>query len=244
MTTVSLPRPALRCLAACAALAMSLAATAATPAFIGYPAPGGNSASGSGAGVADAGGFEWTYSGFNPSAYGDLYYAIGNQVGGSFVPGWPTLTFDGTPDVLLFDGPASNLPGGVAVWSGTSVIYTTGLPQIAFTRFTLQVTDTTSAPLALVGATTVGLPAELGAVLDVAGSYRANWSFTASASPGGAYSPANDYFTGVANKLPGYQAQSSVNGAFYATPVPEPQAAALLLAGLAGMVWLRQRRRA
>lgn len=224
---------------------LATTARAASPDLVGYPAPGGNSAAVvAGSNPASGSGLTWAYGGFDPSAYADLFYGVGNWVGGSFVPGWPTLTFDGTPDVLLYDAAASALASGQAVFSGTSIVYTLGGPRIAFTRFTLTVTDAGGNPLALTPAASAGLPSELGGVLDVAGDYRANWRFDASFTNGAGYTAANSFFDSVVGKTVGYSVQSSVGGAFYAVPVPEPRAAALWLGGLAALGWMARRRRA
>ena len=237
--------PLARAAAALALLAgLAGAAQAAPPELVGYPAPGGNSAAAiAGSSPASGSGLTWAYGSFDASAYAELFYGVGNWVGGSFVPGWPTLTFDGTPDVLLYDDAASALASGQAVFSGTSIVYTVGGPRIAFTRFTLTVSDSAGQPLALTPAAGLGLPSELGGVLAVAGDYRANWRFDASFTNGAGYTAANSFFDNVFAKTPGYSVQSSVGGAFYAVPVPEPHAAALWLGGLAALGWLGHRRR-
>jgi hypothetical protein len=217
-----------------AAGALAFVASAAwsdVPTLVPYPAPGGNSVSILGAGPAFPGGWTLTYTAFDPSAYGKLYYGIGDYTPG-FVPGAPSLTFDGSTDVLGFNAGLSSLPGGVAVWTGTTNVFTLGGSQLVHTRFTLQVQDLASAPVALTAPASLGLPGALGGLLDVTGAYKALWSFEASYNPSGGFSAANSFFDNVSQKVPGYFARSSVGGAFYATPVPEPASAALLLAGL------------
>jgi len=221
---------------------------AAAPTYVGYPAPGGNSVSGSGAGAIYAGGKTWTYSAFDPNAYGDLYYGIG-QVSGStesiFNPGHPALTFNSnTTDSLYFNGGFSNLAAGYAVFSGISTVYTVYGPQAVSTLFTLKVTDTSGNAIALIDPATVGLSSALGGVLHVTGDYKANWQFVASLNPfNSPYVAARTLYDSLQTVTPS-ALNSSVAGAFYATaPVPEPEAYALALASLAVIGVFSRRRK-
>jgi hypothetical protein len=225
------------------AVCMSVA-HAATPALAPYPAPGGNTAAASGL-PANAGGRTIIYSAFNPTAYTDLYYAIGDYTGSGFVPGAPSLTMNSSTDVLAFNAALSNLAGGQAVWTGSTHALTEHGAETVYTRFTLSVTNATDQALSLLSPASVGLPASLGAALHVQGAFKANWRFEAASNPGGSFYAANAYFDQIPQKSPFYQVQSSVGGAFYATPpVPEPGSLALVGAGLSVLALIRRRPRA
>lgn len=233
-----------RALALAACLGTTAAAAlAAPPVLAPYPAPGGNSASYVGEPISP-GGRTWSLGGFDPGAYAKLYYGIGDYAPAypDFVPGVPKLTMDGTTDALAFDASISNLANGVAGWSGTTqVVLYTGAPTV-YTRFLLVVTDSTGNPLPLTDPLPLGMPAALGGVLDVGGAYRALWEFEASWSAGGGFTAAGTFFDGVSMKVPGYRLESSVGGAFYSVPVPEPGTVALMLAGL-GVLGLKRKLR-
>jgi uncharacterized repeat protein (TIGR01451 family) len=119
--------------------------------------------------VGRTGGLTVTYTAMNPAAYGNLYYGA-----------WPSQVMAGYRqplDVLTYDVGNSNLPGGIAAFTGTSVLYAcTFNPYCSGTYFTrtirFRMTFTTAygAPLALTSASTLGLPA--GAVLRVTGDFK------------------------------------------------------------------------
>ena len=150
------------------AFAASTQALAATPILSPYPAPGGNTASGVGTATV-SGGRTWTLGGFNSSMYDKLYYGVGDYPAGGFSAAGPSLTMDGSTDVLSFNSGQSNLAGGIAVWTGSTTFMTYNYGNVITpTRFTLKVTDLSGSALALTDASTIaGLPVSLGAVLDV-----------------------------------------------------------------------------
>jgi len=222
-------------------LSLGNAALAATPVYAGYPAPGGTTASGSGS--VSNGGRTWSYSGFDLSAYSELYYTVGATVGSTYNINAPALTADGSIDYLSFNAGLSNLASGIAVWTGsTNVPLATGGSSVLFTEFKLSVKDANSNALALSDASALGL-AGTGAALKVAGNFSATWEFLASTT-GASYSAALPLYDALQYKVAGNLLQSNVGGAFYSTaPVPEPQEYALLLAGLGVIGAVRTRRK-
>lgn len=220
----------------------SSAATAATLSYAGYPAPGGTTASGTG--VVTNGGRTWSYSGFNPAAYGDLYYAIGSTVGSTFSANMPALTADGSIDYLSFNAGLSNLASGIAIWTGsTNVPLASGGSSVLYTEFKLSVKDASNAALALTDSAPLGLPGA-GAALKVLGNFSATWEFLASTT-GTSYSAALPLYDALPMKVAGNLLQSNVGGAFYSTaPVPEPEQFAMLLLGLGLVGSLAKRRQA
>lgn len=80
-------------------------------------------------------------------------------------------------EMMTFNPTLSNLPGGVAVWSGATQIYNAQFfyyQPLPNTTFTLTVTDEVGDPLPLTDATTLGLDANVGAVLAVTGGMTFN----------------------------------------------------------------------
>jgi hypothetical protein len=228
---------------------------ASAPLLAPWPAPGGNTSIVSGISPAHTGGFTRTLDNFNPAAYSDLYYGIGDYVPWpTFDPSGPSLTMDGSKDVLSFNAGQSDLLNGKAVWTGTTnfVTYNFG-NQVIPTRFTLTVTDLSNNSLALTNASSiVGLPSSLGAVLDVQSGFKANWLFEAngpSSSDGFQASLAmydsSLYQTYAKEQYPQYAHSSSVGGAFYYTaPVPEADTYAFMALGMGLVGWLARRRKA
>jgi len=227
-------------------------ALASAPMPAPWPAPGGNTASGTGISPAHAGGKTWTLGGFNDNAYSDLYYGIGDYPAPSYAfnPAGPSLTMDGSRDVLSFNAAQSDLENGKAVWTGTTnfVTYNFG-NQVIPTRFTLTITDLSNNTLALTAASSiVGLPSSLGAVLDVQSGFNANWLFEADGPSGSDdFRPSlvmyDDKALYQTYTYPQYEHRSSVGGAFYYTaPIPEPETYALMLAGLGLVGWAARRR--
>jgi hypothetical protein len=109
------------------------------------------------------------------------------------------MNMDGTPDTLTYSGASSNLPGGIAVWEGsTHLTWWTGstfTTTLIDTRFTLSVTDPSDQPLPLTDATAVsGMPVAAGAVLSVAGDFKSIWLLEARAPDTQLFEPAHDLF--------------------------------------------------
>ena len=230
---------------ACSVLVLLAGHALATPILApgAFPAPGGTTYTTTGSSTT-AGGLEVSYSGFDPSAYANLYYAVGD-----YQPDWttvgPSLSMDGSYDPLTYSSALSDLAAGVLVWTGSTSFPTLNAGTLPVsTEFVLHVTDGSNNPLALTSAASLGLDASLGGVLQVQGAFNANWSFLAKTGSG-SFVPALQVFDDSSYQKPaGLTMNSSVGGAFYydATPVPEPRSSGMLVAGIAA-VGLAVRRR-
>lgn len=231
------------------ALASASTAFAASPVLAPFPAPGGTTATGTG-NAAQGAGRTWALSDFDNSFYDKLYYGVGDYTP-DFDPAGPSLTMDGSKDVLSFSSGLSNFAQGKVVWTGTTVFHTFNFGASTIpTRFTLSVTDTSNNPLALTPAGTAGVPSSLGGVLDVQGSFKANWLFEADGpSVSDSYQASLDMFnSSLYQTNPGFSHVSSLGGAFYSTApitaaIPEPSTYALMLAGLGIVGFVANRRR-
>jgi len=207
-------------------------AQAEVPSYAGFPPPGGVTYSGSGS-ATSAGGRTWSYSDFNPTAYGDLFYTVTT----------PILSFQNSAtDTLSFNAGLSDLASGLAVWTGATQVQLSNYSwQTIYTEFKLTVKDFGNIPLALTSGSSVGLLG-LGAVLDVNGNFKATFEFLASTTNGSGYQAARTLYDGL-SRLTSGQLSSSAGGAFYATaPVPEPETYAMFAVGL-GLLGFMSRRR-
>jgi hypothetical protein len=217
---------------------MVLAATTANATLIGpvYPAPGGNAFSQSGSSAGSSGGVTNSYSGFDTGAFSALYW--GPQWGSD----GPQATLDGTLHDLAFLG----ISGTTAIWQGTTSYTSPGGPGALSPcascpiRFVVDITGLGANPW-VTERSVAGLSAlapGIGAVVDDSSGadFSANLQFQADL--GGGFVAIN----GVLQGAPGGQTGSSVSGAFYSAPVPEPGTLAMLLAGVASLsAWARRR---
>jgi len=175
-----------------------------------YPAPGGNNFSSSGTDAGDAGGVNWSYSGFNTGAFTQLYW--GPSSGDAVQAG-----LDGSLHNLTFAGYNSSTQ---AEWSASPLSDGFGNPHSVEFLLTIE-----SGPVSFVDPTSVGLSSSLGALInDSSGaSYTVNLQFLADG-----ITPIN-----ALEQPPGGDLTVlSFNGGFYYAPGPTPGA------GLASLVFL------
>jgi hypothetical protein len=228
-----------RTLAAGALIAAALSFTAHAATLNGpkYPAPNNNGFSSSGTNSGSAGGKTFNYSGFDTSAFDDLYWGPDENL-------LPGAGLDGALHTMTYD----QTMGTTAYWQTTS----------SYTNPTTNATSTQTIWLAIdifglgsspwISATSIGLPSSVGAVVDdSAGSnFSANLLFTVGASPGG--TPINNLQQAPTTGCPdsNCRTQTAFTGAFYWTDpvaaVPEPASLALIGAGMVGFCAIRRPR--
>ena len=180
-----------------------------------YPAPGGNSFSSSGTDAGDAGGVNWSYSGFNTGAFTQLYW--GPSSGSAVQAG-----LDGSLQNLTFVGYTSPTQ---AEWSASPLSDGFGRPHSV--EFLLSIV---SGPVSFVDPTSVGLSSSLGALINDSwgANYTVNLQFLADGS-----TPIN----ALEQPSSDLTVLSFSGGFYYAAPGPTPGAgvASLVLLLLAGV---------
>jgi hypothetical protein len=212
-----------------------------------YPPPGGGTATTSDDPQAAGlyGGFTWTFTGFDPTAYGDLYWGawenlpsepvtIGVSLNDSSVTGSEVMSFN-------------SYSGNQATWTGqTSMIWkpsSSSSWQSApiDTVFILTVTDSMDNPISLEDAIGHGLGANVGAIAPVSGDFKANLQFLGRGFP--LFAPTNYYPVYYAFNYhetnPNVSTHHDFSGGFYYTAaIPDPSMVFLLgsacLIGFAG----------
>jgi hypothetical protein len=195
----------------------------------GYSPPGGVTAVGSGVSPSHAGGKTWNLSGFDNTAYDELYYSVKNL-----------SIYENQEQPMTYNSSLSDLAGGSAVWSNTVSFYNAQSQQYEVLNgtFTLTVTDAFNNSLALTDATSLGLDANLGGLLNVTGEFNANWLFELEGTP------ALEWYD-AADNHPAHSLNTSVGSSFYYSPpsaVPLPAAAWLFGSALVGLVGLARRK--
>jgi uncharacterized repeat protein (TIGR01451 family) len=162
-----------------------------------------------------AGGRTFRYDNFNLCASQALYYGLNPPV---------VVSTQGGTGTLNYSPSTSNLPGGIAQWTGTTFL--TWTQPCAFcgpttvtavgARLTLTVTDVNNVPLPLTDAATVGL-GPLGAVLTVTGSFKATLLAEIQHPGSGVYGPILDVFDTV-RAANGGGAVTDVSAGFWYLP--------------------------
>ncbi|MCU1264399.1 MAG: putative hemolysin [Acidobacteria bacterium] len=172
--------------------------------------------------IGRAGGNTWYFSNVtlpshcsNPNTF---WGPANNLVRLSFV----SNTFTNTPgEVLTFQPGQSNLPGGIAVWTGFTFNPSSG--QQVFTKFTMTANlhsgaapgGAVGSPLLLLPPTNFGLQFSQGGMVQITPSidYQINMRFDASFTNGSGYSPALDFYD--ANSTAGGTCFESFTAGFY-----------------------------
>ena len=192
-----------------------------------FPAPGGTTFATNGQTQYQAGRVA-TYSGFDLSATGDLYFALTSH--GLAMDG----TIDETGETLVYDAATSNLASGIVNYTGfTNVIGSTTVYQ---TRLLLSFTDLVGNALGLTYDPAITTD---GPLLEVLGDYRMTGGFQVLS--GGIWVNADTFYNNAPFKPAGASGlRGSLGGSFYYTAetpggVPEPATWAMMLVGFGGI---------
>lgn len=253
-----------RCLLYAFSCALAFTSTISNAAVISpnyWEAPGGYTSSSSGP-HASLGEQVNTYVGFNDSAYGSLYYALGDAgpIGtwDTFISAGPSLYAGTTGEMknpLTYDASLSDFGAGRVTWSGSIL---SGSSNNVGTRFVMEVTDTSGIALGLTDSASLGLDASLGAVLDVSGDFMVTLSalmintgpsFDYNNGSGvvtcntGDWCHALPVYDRLAMKSPDERLYTSYSSGFYVEAVPVPAAVWLFGSGLIGLVGLARRKK-
>jgi hypothetical protein len=194
-----------------------------------WPAPGGTTYTASG-NPGSGGGLTFSYSGFNPSQYSQLYWGpwegavIGASLNGAGITGSEIMTF-------------SSFTGNKAVWTGSSTwSYYSGSSHTdtISTRVTLTVNSTSFMDASAQGKGSIAVLAP------VTGNYSANILFEANFF--GNWLPVNDGYDRYQTPRD-IQTQLEFSGGYYYTSVPVPGVFWLFGSGLIAVIGFRRRTR-
>ncbi len=133
------------------------------------------------------------------------------------------LSMDGNvyddAEVLDFDAAASNLAGGIAVWTGaTNIPIEGGSPRPLLSKFVITVVDQSDNPLELTDPADVGLAANNGGMLLVTGNsmvFKVKVEMFVSDDGGTNYIPHLDYYDAAPTPIEAISAYSSYQYGFY-----------------------------
>ena len=168
--------------------------------------------------IGRAGGASGTYAGFDMDNYIELYWGP--------APIWDGVVhavqaaLDGAIDTvgesLQFDPAASNLPGGIARWTGVSRVFVASgndfVPQTVEVRFTADTFG--SALVAASSVPDITVTGGVGAVLPVSGDFTVNWLFEAKFASGSTWMPLMDFYDGLETD-PGREVRITFDSGFW-----------------------------
>jgi PEP-CTERM motif len=201
----------------------------------GYPAPGGNSYSGSGNSA--TGTLTATYSGFNTSQYNQLWWGPANI--------WASMDNVGTPNAPIPGTPAQDLmtsvtiTGSTATWTGQTYVSGVNYTGYVSTEFVATLSPGASWEYA----TVPGISGPLAVVQITNGA-----SFTVSEQFLGSYGSTGwQPFLTLDNSIHPYNSGeelTSLDGQFfYTAAVPEPATWAMMVLGFASLGLMAYRRK-
>jgi len=133
----------------------------------------------------------WYFSNVVVAAY---YPTVWGATNGGVKLSFDDDVFSGA-EILTNQPDLSSLSDGIVVWSGQTVAPSPA--RTVYTRFVLSVTNqATGAPIPLTEAASLGLPADIGAVVQVTPglAFQATLRFQAATNAGGSFEPALDFF--------------------------------------------------
>jgi hypothetical protein len=235
-------------------LLVVMAASGAFAALDGpaWPPPGGAAFTASGD-AGKSGGMTFELTNFDPAAYISLYWGPDSTqiIGLSFNRTDGATIFTGD-EIMAYQSGLSDLTTGTAVWAGNTVMgyrdsignwhYTT-----VYSRFTLTVTDLSNTAMPLVDAASVGAPTSANVVTKISDptGFKANLLWTASLN-NTTWTPAVTLFSSSPYDNHGTgdytHCDTTFNGGFYSSPVPEPSSLVVIITGLGALVGLRKRK--
>lgn len=189
------------------------------------PINGGGNVTGSGGAtsIGRAGGMTWTFAGVTPTAQELLWWGPAQSNGFNAVQlSFNNSGFVNPGETLALSSALSNLPGGVAIYTGQTS-FTDG--TLVATRFTMTY-KVGGNPVALLAASTLGLNANsIGAVIPLTtptNGFSVQMEFDAAFSSAGPFQAADDFYDAQGGHHgAGGTAYTSINGGYYFDTPPQ-----------------------